>query len=989
MADINQDLLLAALAVLTDAVPWDVLRSTLLTWSQNQDRSVAELLREKGAIDESRVQALQCLVSAHLRKHNGDLQSSLDAWNVQTLVQEMLTELESAVPGTTLGATLAATLAPTVAGPSGDGHGSMAGSELPSFTQEERFELIEPHAKGGIGQVWRARDRELQREVAVKEIQARYVGRQELRARFLLEAEITGNLEHPGIVPVYSLGRNASGRPFYAMRFIRGETLSAAIKKFHEARTVDAEKAGRRPRSTWGIEFQQLLRRFLDVCDAIEYAHSRGVIHRDLKPGNIMLGEYGETLVVDWGLAKRIGKTDIVAVHGESGEEADFEPGASVGGETQPGTTIGTPSYMSPEQACGSLEELGPASDVYSLGATLYELLTGVFPFAAENTSKIIAKVKAGDLTQPRVLVPSVPTQLEAICLKAMAFQPARRYQSARELALDLEHWMADEPVAAYPERSIQKVSRWLRRHRSWTYAGAAALLGIAMVATMAVFVVDGARRGEENARKEAETNFEMAQQAAEEAEANFQMAKQAVDNYLTNVSENTLLKEQDTLDIGDLRKELLQSALPFYKKFVKDHSQDARLREDLANAYFRLGEITRVIGTSHDAFDYYRSALDIWEPLAKSPPENLEIQNRVGDCYYAFGQLKQSENLPESLTYLDKALAIYQQLAAQSPSEPRFQSSLAACYAEMGVCFSVDKRLDDSLKYLNQAQTIQQRLVELHPHKLDYKKSLAEIINRVGYLDYTRRDYPAALRIYQEFQKLCQEILDEVKVGPKPVKIQNLLATSYNNIACMYREQEDAKQSLEASKKAEEYLSRLATSHSSVTGYQVNLGSAYYSMAWAQYRLGHHSDAHVAVDLDLAIFDRLSKAKPNNLDYEIEKASALNLKGVIYDDERQNALARATFKEVVQLRRSILERSKGIDDRKLELCNGLENLGETYVDGGKVREGLKLYREALGLRQELNAAHPAHRGFLMDVVDAWIAIGNIQRQAGDSQGAG
>ena len=491
LADINQDLLLAALALLTDAVPRDALRCTLLTWTQNPDRSVAELLREQGVIDESRVQALQCLVSAHLRNHNGDLQLSLDAWNAQALTQDMLTELENAAPGTTLGATLAATLAPTMAGPGVNGPESARRSQLPSFTQDERFELIKPHAKGGIGQVWLARDRELQREVAVKEIQARYVDREGLRARFLLEAEITGNLEHPGIVPVYSLGRNASGRPYYAMRFIRGETLSVAIKQFHEARKADAEKAGGRSRSTWGIEFQQLLRRFLDVCDAIEYAHSRGVIHRDLKPGNIMLGEYGETLVVDWGLAKRIGKTDIVAVHSEGGEGADFEPGASVGGETQPGTTIGTPSYMSPEQACGSLEELGPASDVYSLGATLYELLTGTFPFAAENAAKIIAKVKAGELTLPRVLVPSIPPQLEAICLKAMAFQPAQRYQSARELALDLEHWMADEPVAAYPERSLQKLSRWLRRHRSWTYAAAAALVGITMVATIAVFVVD------------------------------------------------------------------------------------------------------------------------------------------------------------------------------------------------------------------------------------------------------------------------------------------------------------------------------------------------------------------------------------------------------------------------------------------------------------------------------------------------------------------
>ncbi len=150
-----------------------------------------------------------------------------------------------------------------------------------------------------------ARDGELQREVALKVIQDRFAEHPDQRARFLLEAEITGNLEHPGIVPVYSLGRNAQGRPYYAMRFIRGESLAAAIRRFHlrwNAKDAEAGHAGER----WGVEFQELLGRFLDVCDAIAYAHSRGVLHRDLKPGNIKLGQYGETLVVDWGLAKAL-----------------------------------------------------------------------------------------------------------------------------------------------------------------------------------------------------------------------------------------------------------------------------------------------------------------------------------------------------------------------------------------------------------------------------------------------------------------------------------------------------------------------------------------------------------------------------------------------------------------------------------------------------------------------------------------------------------
>ncbi len=178
----------------------------------------------------------------------------------------------------------------------------------------------------------------------------------ESRGRFLLEAEITGGLEHPGIVPVYGLGAYSDGRPFYVMRFIKGDSLKEAINRFH------ADKSHHHDPGRRSLELRKLLRPFIDVCNAIEYAHSRGVLHRDIKPSNIIVGRHGETLVVDWGLAKATGKSDPLAA-----ERTLLPSSASGTSETLPGSALGTPAFMSPEQAEGQLDRLGPRTDVYSL----------------------------------------------------------------------------------------------------------------------------------------------------------------------------------------------------------------------------------------------------------------------------------------------------------------------------------------------------------------------------------------------------------------------------------------------------------------------------------------------------------------------------------------------------------------------------------------------------------------------------------------------
>jgi serine/threonine protein kinase/Tfp pilus assembly protein PilF len=336
--------------------------------------------------------------------------------------------------------------------------GTLDFSPPPSPLLSTRYRLGKYHAGGGMGEIWIADDERIGRRVAVKKMRN---GRNIDHSRFFVEAQITGQLEHPSVVPLHDLGIDDDGRPFYVMKFIRGRRLREAIAEFHTRKVAEDW--------TEDVDFRRLLEILVTICNTVAYAHSKGVLHRDIKPDNVMLGPYGETLVVDWGLAKVLGQKEQLV-----GSGVTLTSGASTA--TQDGTIVGSPYYMPPEGAEGHPEAVDQTSDVYLLGATLYEILTERPPRRGSSNWELIDLALHSRPTAPRKVNPRVPRPLEAICLKAMAFRKQDRYQTPLELAADVERFLAGAPVAAYAEPLTARIVRWIRRHRRALSSAAAAM---------------------------------------------------------------------------------------------------------------------------------------------------------------------------------------------------------------------------------------------------------------------------------------------------------------------------------------------------------------------------------------------------------------------------------------------------------------------------------------------------------------------------------
>ncbi len=899
-ASADRNLLFGVLAVQLDFVSRDDLIAATSRWTLDQGRPLSKVFVEQGMLSADEAQLIENLVQKHLDRNNNDPQKSLQSIEASQAMHDSGQATLDNLRDTDRGSTVEFDTLPVAS--TGDPYSTQAHSEPEPIDSHQRYKVLRLHQKGGLGRVSIALDEELNREIALKEILTAHADNLDNRTRFIREAEITGALEHPGVVPVYSLGKFADGRPYYAMRFIRGMNLQMAIEDYHGLKTDAAAQL---------LQFRQLLGRFIDVCNAIEYAHSRGVIHRDLKPSNVMLGDYGETLVVDWGLAKTLSDgfetEDSVVAPVTTSERASST-------QTVMGRAVGTPAYMSPEQAAGRIEALDPHSDIYSLGATLYQLLTGRVAFSGTE-EEVLGNVQLGRFARPREANSNVPRALEAICLKAMARMPTERYASARELAAELERFLAGERVLAYDEPLMARVWRWTRNHKPLVYSSAAALAFALTALTISVIQLSAANVRVSASRDEATRSYQEADRQRQRAERNFGLARDAVHDYYISVSEETLLKQPG---LQPLRESLLRQALVYYQSFLDDRDDDPTLRKEVAQAHFFTGQITQAIDSPANALPHYQQAAEIQQQLLVSAPDSPEVTTAYGKTLNALGGASlRLGQLTEADDYLQQAIEVRDRLAKADPEHVESARTLASSIMNLGFVHYLSGEFDTAIERMQHAQTIRlahatdpatvttnlqrdlgmgyynlaltysavndtpqaeknyvsaigafEQLLKLDPADMNNRRKLAVSHRMVGQLQSEMGDSAKAIEYYER----AEQTLAELRLrNPDMLEFASDLAGVYLHLGLELAKQQQIEPAIDSLDEASELLHELIEQAETVPRFRLDLGRCLRESGKLLAAVDQPDEAIARLQESTTVLSQLVKAEPTNEKYTAE----------------------------------------------------------------------------------------------------------------------
>jgi tetratricopeptide (TPR) repeat protein len=636
-----------------------------------------------------------------------------------------------------------------------DPPGGPAGGPVPAAG----YEILGELGRGGMGVVYRARQLGLNRVVALKMVLSGAHASPHQIDRFRTEAEAVARLRHPHIVQIYEVGER-DGLPFFSLEYLDGGSLADRIRREPQPPDRAARTAAQ-------------------LALGVQYAHEHGIVHRDLKPANILFDADGVPKITDFGLAKKL------------------EDGAS--SQTQSGTIMGSPSYMAPEQARGDVHEVGPGADVYSLGAILYELLTGRPPFLGSTLLETLEQVRSQEPVPPRELVPKVPRDLETIALKCLQKEPAKRYPSAGDLAEDLDRFRAGKPILARPVGAVERFARWCRRNprtAGLTVAVVVSLVAGTVVSSAFAVGLHRERNQKEAERVRAEEARELADARRAEAEAAKREAQRNADEVLKQGklalrSFGTLIEEVQK-QIGDspgtqaLKLKLLETALDGLDKVAKSDEDSRLLGQSMAAAYMRIGQLFQQTGQSEKAFVQYEKCHAIVKALAAKDPDGPVAQANLAATLTMLGEmsLELRRDVQASLDYYQQALALRKAIAARPPDEKldpaRLRQDLAESHTRVGVTYL---RLGEPVRaagYFGDALAIREELAARDGKNLPLQLDVARSHTALGEVRFRARDWPAAKDHFARALAVCERVRAADPDGPR---YQLELANTLGNI--------------------------------------------------------------------------------------------------------------------------------------------------------------------------------------------------------------
>jgi tRNA A-37 threonylcarbamoyl transferase component Bud32/tetratricopeptide (TPR) repeat protein len=701
------------------------------------------------------------------------------------------------------------------------------------------YQVIETIAKGGMGIVFKARQRKLNRIVAIKMILAgQFADRADVE-RFYTEAEAAAALSHPNIVRIYEIGE-VQGQHFFSMEYIEGHSLADLVRENPLAPRRAAEVVR-------------------TIAETMQFAHEKGIVHRDLKPSNVLVDAQQRPLITDFGLAK----------HQENESQL-----------TVSGAVIGTPSYMPPEQAEGKGSLIGPRSDLYSLGAILYELVTGRPPFRAASPFETIRQVIQDEPLSPRLVNPGVPMDLETICLKCLQKDPARRYATSQDLADELGRFLRGEPILARPIGSLARLWRLCRRYPVAASAIAAAVLLLvttAVVSTSASIVTARALAASEQSLRD---------------------AMQVVEDFLTKVSEDTLLNQPG---LQPVRRELLEKALAYYQKFLRQRANDPRVQRELAGAMFRVGQITELLESPDKALPSYEEARTMQTAQLARRPGDPELLKALGNTLNAIGtvRVKQKEYDAARQEYRE-AIAVRQRLASADPSNGEYQRVLANTCMNLGLAAFNAGAQAAAREQLDESQRIRAAALAASPPgetELKLRCDLGKGHFSLGNLAAAGDDRAAAIA---EFTAAVAEFERVVAVRPEDLDNQKLLATCYRRLGDLQGDQPEVARRWYSQALAR--LTPLARKNPDVVDYQTEQAGIYMNLAGMELDAGNAGAGLAALASARDILQPLADRYPQVPRYQRDLAVTLRELAVEQDAAGKKGEARQNLARAIQL---------------------------------------------------------------------------------------